>query len=115
MKRLPYISQKVTDASDQTRKAETALDGAADDAQRAKNAAKEALEITSKIEQVKRNGNAGRRERLQTQGSCQMRKSIPKHSRTLLTYRTQSPIVVHGGPRSTWAPLLLIDSQSITD
>lgn len=51
MKRLPYISQKVADASDKTRQAETALGGAAADAQRAKTAAREALEITDKIEQ----------------------------------------------------------------
>lgn len=55
MKRLPYISQKVADASDKTKQAETALGGAAADAQRAKTAAREALEITDKIEQVKRN------------------------------------------------------------
>ncbi|XP_014311576.1 laminin subunit gamma-2 [Myotis lucifugus] len=51
MKRLSYISQKVTDASEQTRQAEAALGSAAADAQRAKNAAREALEITGKIEQ----------------------------------------------------------------
>ncbi|XP_041578889.1 laminin subunit gamma-2 isoform X2 [Vulpes lagopus] len=51
MKRLPYISQRVADASDKTRQAETALGGAAADAQRAKTAAREALEITDKIEQ----------------------------------------------------------------
>lgn len=51
MKRLAYISQKVTDASDQTQQAEAALGSAAADAQRAKNAAKEALEITSQMEQ----------------------------------------------------------------
>lgn len=51
MKRLPYISQKVEDASDKTKQAETALGGAAADAQRAKTAAREALEITDKIEQ----------------------------------------------------------------
>ncbi|XP_006773026.1 PREDICTED: laminin subunit gamma-2 [Myotis davidii] len=51
MKRLSYISQKVADASEQTQQAEAALGGAAADAQRAKNAAREALEITGKIEQ----------------------------------------------------------------
>ncbi|XP_005881389.2 PREDICTED: laminin subunit gamma-2, partial [Myotis brandtii] len=51
MKRLSYISQKVTDASEQTQQAEAALGSAAADAQRAKNAAREALEITGKIEQ----------------------------------------------------------------
>lgn len=51
MKRLSYISQKVADASDKTERAEKALGGAAADAQRAKNAAREALEITGKIEQ----------------------------------------------------------------
>ncbi|XP_037001564.2 laminin subunit gamma-2 [Artibeus jamaicensis] len=51
MKRLSYISQKVADASDKTTQAEEALGGAAADAQGAKNAAREALEITSKIEQ----------------------------------------------------------------
>ncbi|KAF5916694.1 hypothetical protein HPG69_005489 [Diceros bicornis minor] len=51
MKRLPYISQKVADASDKTKRAEAALGSAAADAQRAKNAAKEALEISGKIEQ----------------------------------------------------------------
>lgn len=51
MKRLSYITQKVADASDKTRQAETALGGASADAQGAKNAAKEALEITGKIEQ----------------------------------------------------------------
>ncbi|XP_058395887.1 laminin subunit gamma-2 [Diceros bicornis minor] len=51
MKRLPYISQKVADASDKTKRAEVALGSAAADAQRAKNAAKEALEISGKIEQ----------------------------------------------------------------
>ncbi|XP_036297904.1 laminin subunit gamma-2 [Pipistrellus kuhlii] len=51
MKRLSYISQKVTDASDQTQQAEKALGSAAADAQKAKNAAREALEISSKIEQ----------------------------------------------------------------
>ena len=55
MKRLSYISQKVADASDKTRRAETALGGAATDAQRAKTAAGEALKIAGKIEQVKRN------------------------------------------------------------
>ncbi|KAF4018642.1 hypothetical protein G4228_010088 [Cervus hanglu yarkandensis] len=51
MKRLSYISQKVVDASDKTRRAETALGGAATDAQRAKTAAGEALKIAGKIEQ----------------------------------------------------------------
>lgn len=51
MKRLSYISQKVADASEQTQQAEAALGSAAADAQRAKNAAREALEITGKIEQ----------------------------------------------------------------
>ncbi|XP_059987920.1 laminin subunit gamma-2 isoform X2 [Lagenorhynchus albirostris] len=51
MKRLSYISQKVADASDKTKQAETALGDAAADAQRAKNAAGEALEITGSIEQ----------------------------------------------------------------
>ncbi|XP_064450284.1 laminin subunit gamma-2 isoform X6 [Mirounga angustirostris] len=51
MKRLSYISQKVADASDKTKQAETALGGAAADTQRAKTAAREALEITDKIEQ----------------------------------------------------------------
>lgn len=51
MKRLSYITQKVADASDKTRQAETALGGASADAQGAKNAAREALEITGKIEQ----------------------------------------------------------------
>ncbi|XP_057584126.1 laminin subunit gamma-2 [Hippopotamus amphibius kiboko] len=51
MKRLSYISQKVADASDKTKQAETALGGASADTQRAKNAAREALEITSKIDQ----------------------------------------------------------------
>uniref|UniRef100_A0A4W2DYL2 Uncharacterized protein n=1 Tax=Bos indicus x Bos taurus TaxID=30522 RepID=A0A4W2DYL2_BOBOX len=51
MKRLSYISQKVADASDKTRRAETALGGAATDAQRAKTAAGEALKIAGKIEQ----------------------------------------------------------------
>lgn len=51
MKKLFYISQKVEGASDKTEQAEKALGGAAADAQRAKNAAREALEITGKIEQ----------------------------------------------------------------
>ncbi|XP_036768473.2 laminin subunit gamma-2 [Manis pentadactyla] len=51
MKRLPYISQKVAVASDKTQQAEVALGGAALDAQRAKNAAREALEISDRIEQ----------------------------------------------------------------
>ncbi|XP_058930804.1 laminin subunit gamma-2 isoform X2 [Kogia breviceps] len=51
MKRLSYISQKVADASDKTKQAETALGGAAAGAQRAKTAAGEALEITGNIEQ----------------------------------------------------------------
>lgn len=51
MKRLSFISQKVADASDKTQQAEVALGSAAADAQRAKNAAKEALEISSEIEQ----------------------------------------------------------------
>ncbi|XP_045372599.2 laminin subunit gamma-2 [Camelus bactrianus] len=51
MKRLSYISQKVADASDKTKQAETALGGAAADAQRAEKAAGEALEISGKIEQ----------------------------------------------------------------
>ncbi|GAB1285544.1 Laminin subunit gamma-2 [Apodemus speciosus] len=51
MKRLSYISQKVADASDKTQQAETALGSAAADTQRAKNAAGEALEISSEIEQ----------------------------------------------------------------
>lgn len=51
MKKLFYISQKVEGASDKTKQAEKALGGAAADAQRAKNAAREALEITGKIEQ----------------------------------------------------------------
>lgn len=55
MKRLSYISQKVAGASDKTKQAEAALGSAAADAQRAKNAAREALEISGKIEQVKRN------------------------------------------------------------
>lgn len=53
MKRLSYISQKVSDASDKTQQAERALGSAAADAQRAKNGAREALEISSEIEQVK--------------------------------------------------------------
>lgn len=59
MKRLSYISQKVADASDKTQQAETALGSATADTQRAKNAATEALEITSEIEQVKKNGYTG--------------------------------------------------------
>lgn len=59
MKRLSYISQKVADASDKTKQAETALGDAAADAQRAKNAAGEALEITGSIEQVKGHRGAG--------------------------------------------------------
>ncbi|XP_028386601.1 laminin subunit gamma-2 [Phyllostomus discolor] len=51
MKRLSHISQKVADASKKTERAEVALGGAAADAQGAKNAAREALEITGKIEQ----------------------------------------------------------------
>ncbi|XP_004396930.1 PREDICTED: laminin subunit gamma-2 [Odobenus rosmarus divergens] len=51
MKRLSYISQKVADASDKTKQAETALGGAAADTHRAKTTAREALEITDKIEQ----------------------------------------------------------------
>ncbi|KAM9212714.1 laminin subunit gamma-2 [Dugong dugon] len=51
MKRLSFISQKVTDASDKTKQAEVALGGAAADAQRARNVASEALEITDRIEQ----------------------------------------------------------------
>ncbi|KAF6074846.1 laminin subunit gamma 2 [Phyllostomus discolor] len=51
MKRLSHISQKVADASKKTERAEAALGGAAADAQGAKNAAREALEITGKIEQ----------------------------------------------------------------
>lgn len=51
MKRLSYISQKVAGASDKTKQAEAALGSAAADAQRAKNAAREALEISGKIEQ----------------------------------------------------------------
>lgn len=51
MKRLSSITQKVADASDKTRQAEAALGGASADAQGAKNAAREALEITGKIEQ----------------------------------------------------------------
>ena len=51
MKRLSSISQKVADASDKTQQAETALGSATADTQRAKNAAREALEISSEIEQ----------------------------------------------------------------
>lgn len=51
MKRLSYISQKVADASDKTQQAERALGSAAADTQRAKNAAREALEISSEIAQ----------------------------------------------------------------
>lgn len=51
MKRLSYITQKVADASNKTRQAEAALGGASADAQGAKKAAREALEITGKIEQ----------------------------------------------------------------
>lgn len=51
MKRLSLISQKVADASDKTQQAEAALGSATADTQRAKNAAREALEITSEIEQ----------------------------------------------------------------
>lgn len=68
MKRLSYITQKVADASDKTRQAETALGGASADAQGAKNAAREALEITGKIEQVKGHRDAGWHGQLQTQG-----------------------------------------------
>lgn len=81
MKRLSYISQKVTDASDQTQQAEKALGSAAADAQKAKNAAREALEITGKIEQVTRNPDPGQHEQLQPQGSCGMGKSVPEHSK----------------------------------
>ncbi|XP_075384313.1 laminin subunit gamma-2 [Tenrec ecaudatus] len=51
MKRLAYISQKVADASDKTKEAETALGSAATDAKRAKHAASETLGITIEIEQ----------------------------------------------------------------
>ncbi|KAF6293069.1 laminin subunit gamma 2 [Rhinolophus ferrumequinum] len=51
MKRLSYITQKVADASNKTRHAEEALGGASADAQGAKSAARDALEITGKIEQ----------------------------------------------------------------
>lgn len=59
MKRLSHISQKVADASDKTQQAEAALGSAAADTQRAKKAAGEALEISSEIEQVKKNGETG--------------------------------------------------------
>lgn len=59
MKRLSHISQKVAEATDKTQQAETALGSAAADTQRAKSAAREALEISSEIEQVKKNGCAG--------------------------------------------------------
>lgn len=52
MKRLSYISQKVADAREKTQQAEVALGGAAADAQGAKDAAREALAISSRIEQV---------------------------------------------------------------
>lgn len=99
MKRLSYISQKVADASDKTKQAETALGGAAADAQRAKTAAREALEITDKIEQVKRNRNAGWHEQPQMQGSCGKRESVG----LILTPRSRS-LVVHGSPRATYVP-----------
>ncbi|XP_010638850.1 laminin subunit gamma-2 [Fukomys damarensis] len=51
MKRLSYISQKVVDASNKMEQAEGALGSAAADAQRAKSAAGEALEISGTIEQ----------------------------------------------------------------
>lgn len=70
MKRLSYISQKVADASEQTQQAEAALGSAATDAQRAKKAAREALEITGKIEQVERTRDAGQCAQLQARGSC---------------------------------------------
>uniref|UniRef100_A0A8C5NY36 Laminin subunit gamma-2 n=1 Tax=Jaculus jaculus TaxID=51337 RepID=A0A8C5NY36_JACJA len=50
MKRLSSISRKVTDATDKTEQAAAALGSAAADAQRAKDGAREALEITSQIE-----------------------------------------------------------------
>ena len=68
MKRLSYISQKVADASDKTEQAEAALGGAAADAQGAKNVAREALEITSKIEQVRSHRETGWHERCPTPG-----------------------------------------------
>ncbi|KAH0503544.1 Laminin subunit gamma-2 [Microtus ochrogaster] len=51
MKRLSQISQKVAEATDKTQQAETALGSAAANTQRAKSAAREALEISSEIEQ----------------------------------------------------------------
>uniref|UniRef100_A0A8D2CU09 Laminin subunit gamma-2 n=1 Tax=Sciurus vulgaris TaxID=55149 RepID=A0A8D2CU09_SCIVU len=51
MRRLSYISQRVADASDKTQQAEAALGSAAADAQRAEKVAREALEISSEIEQ----------------------------------------------------------------
>lgn len=69
MKRLSYITQKVADTSNKTRRAEEALGGASADAQGAKSTARDALEITGKIEQVKGHRAAGWHKQLQTQGS----------------------------------------------
>lgn len=71
MKRLSHISQKVAEATDKTQQAETALGSAAADTQRAKNAAREALEISSEIEQVKRNGCAGCHRRCPTRDASE--------------------------------------------
>lgn len=67
MKRLSYISRKVADASDKTEQAESALGSATADAQRANSAAREALEISGQMEQVRSHGDAGWDKQGQTQ------------------------------------------------
>ncbi|KAM4812598.1 laminin subunit gamma-2 [Urocitellus parryii] len=51
LRRLSYISQRVADASDKTQQAEAALGSASADARSAEKTAREALEISSEIEQ----------------------------------------------------------------
>uniref|UniRef100_A0A8C9P8W3 Laminin subunit gamma-2 n=1 Tax=Spermophilus dauricus TaxID=99837 RepID=A0A8C9P8W3_SPEDA len=51
LRRLSYISQRAADASDKTQQAEAALGSASVDAQSAEKTAREALEISSEIEQ----------------------------------------------------------------
>lgn len=102
MKRLSSISQKVADASDKTQQAETALGSATADTQRAKNAAREALEISSEIEQVKRNGYTGCPRQCPTQ-PCSRERVFQLSSAPM----AQSP--GEGTAALLYAPTLLLD------
>lgn len=114
MKRLSHISQKVAEATDKTQQAETALGSAAADTQRAKSAAREALEISSEIEQVKKNGCAGCHRQCPTQDASEREDfSSGQFLWLRVLDSSQQPHSVRPLPSAGWMPSLATSRYTI--